>query len=923
MPRPSRRNILRSGIALGSISTLGPPAAAPAAPGTPLRSAPEPTDDTPDDAVQDVVEEVSPVDLTWLEGGVPGRLAAGTTWGVPWPRGALPGEQEFSLASSSGTAVPIQSWTAATWPDGSLKWSAHAVSDAPERSESYELAPGSATAPETAVVVQTDDSTITVSTGVAEATFPLSGEHIISSVSHRGTVVATDGRLVGSTQSKPDADLPENVRRSGFASAVSEVTVEQEGPVRAVVRVQGTHKGRGRGWLPFDLRFSMYAGSEAIHLVHTFVFDGDPSSEVIASLGVEFSVPLAGELHDRHIRFTGPEGGVLSEAVRGVTGLRRDPGSEVREAQVAGRATPDPSTWDQRVTSRLHWIPAFGDYSLSQLTAHGFELRKRTSPGHSWIRVDAGSRAPGTAYVGTPTGGFALGLRNFWQLHPTELSITGAATDAATATIWLWSPRAESMDLRFYHDGLGQDTYEKQRDALEITYEDYEPGFADPRGIARTSEMTFWALGGTPAAADLAAMSAANETPPLLVCSPEHSHTAGVFGSWTPVDRSDPAKAEIEDRLDAMFEYYRDQVDQRSWYGFWDYGDVMHSYDGDRHQWRYDIGGYAWDNSELSTDLWLWYHYLRTGSADAFRLAEAMSRHTGEVDTYHLGDFAGLGTRHGVQHWGDSAKQVRISNANYRRHHFFLTADERTGDLLRTLVHSDQAFLALDPGRKGSPPTQWDPDPAAIPKGPTTDWSALAGAWLTEWERGGDPIARTKLLNGARSIAALPNGWVQSGTTYDLEDGTYSTTNDGSTVHIGSLAAVFGLIEVMTELLDLVDEPEVRAKWVEFCRLYNAAPEEQEEATGSSWGTLNLKQAYSRATAYASVHLEDPDLADRAWTEFRTGHAGYPEDHDFSTRRIEGPDAFQPVDEASISTNASAQYGLTAIQNLALIGDRL
>ncbi|MCZ9343796.1 Tat pathway signal sequence domain protein, partial [Streptomyces sp. TRM76130] len=84
---------------------------------------------------------------------------------------------------------------------------------------------------------------------------------------------------------------------------------------------------------------------------------------------------------------------------------------------------------------------------------------------------------------------------------------------------------------------------------------------------------------------------------------------------------------------------YKDQVEQRRWYGFWDYGDIMHTYDTVRHQWRYDVGGYAWDNSELSPDLWLWYAYLRSGRADIFRFAEAMTRHTGEVDVYHLGEW--------------------------------------------------------------------------------------------------------------------------------------------------------------------------------------------------------------------------------------------------------------------------------------------
>jgi hypothetical protein len=98
-------------------------------------------------------------------------------------------------------------------------------------------------------------------------------------------------------------------------------------------------------------------------------------------------------------------------------------------------------------------------------------------------------------------------------------------------------------------------------------------------------------------------------------------------------------------------------VDQRGWYGFWDYGDMMRQYDEPRHQYKYDIGGWAWNNTELLPDYWLWYNFLRTGRADAFRLAEAMTRHTSEVDVHHIGRFAPLGSRHNVNHLGDGAKQ--------------------------------------------------------------------------------------------------------------------------------------------------------------------------------------------------------------------------------------------------------------------------
>ncbi|MGC9539759.1 Tat pathway signal sequence domain protein [Streptomyces sp. UG1] len=864
-----------------------------------------------------------PVGLRWLEGDAPAEMAAGTTWGVPWPRGSFAPDQEFSLATDSGEQVPVQSWPTGRWPDGSVKWTAHAISGAAPRAAAYRLRSGSPALPATPLTVRTGGAEVTVNTGVIEVSFGRSGKQVVTAVRRGGTVIANGGRLVASRQDQPGTDGAAVVRTESFSGVVRSVQVEQDGPVRAVIKVEGKHEKGRRAWLPFVVRFYLYAGSDAIRVVHTFVFDGNEDKDFINGLGMQFTVPMRGALHDRHVRFAGDGNGVLAEAVRGITGLRRDPGENVRRAQYEGRTTPDTATWDQRVTSRLQYIPAFGDYSLRQLNAHGYEIHKRTAQGRSWVRVDGGRRSRGLAYVGSPTGGLAFGMRNFWQLHPTELEITGAGGDEAQAAVWMWSPRAEAMDLRFYHDGLGQDTYPEQLEALEITYEDYEPGFGTPYGVARTTELTLWALAATPTAERFAELAAANGTPPLLVSNPEHNHAAGVFGSWTPVDRSTPAKAELEDKLDAMHRFHREQVDQRSWYGFWDYGDIMHTYDPDRHVWRYDVGGYAWDNSELSTDLWLWYHYLRSGDAKAFRFAEAMTRHTGEVDVYHLGKYRGLGTRHGVTHWADSAKQVRISNAGYRRFYYFLTADERAGDLMHDLIDSDRSFLALDPLRKIREGGPLDPDPEALPVGISTDWGALAGAWLTGWERGGDPVARTKLINGARTIAALPNGWVQGGNvTYKLSDGTFSGP-DEKIIAVGALSSVFGLIEVMTELIDLVDEPAVEDAWVAFCRLYNATPEEQRAATGASWGNLNLRQAYARATAYAAKQLGDEALAQRAWKELRTGHAGYPEDHPFTSERIEGPAVLNPIDEAKFSTNASAQFGLAAIQCLALVGEHL
>ena len=90
------------------------------------------------------------------------------------------------------------------------------------------------------------------------------------------------------------------------------------------------------------------------------------------------------------------------------------------------------------------------------------------------------------------------------------------------------------------------------------------------------------------------------------MCTPRYLHSARVFGIWSLPDRTTAFQRSIEDQLDRAFAIYQKEVEQRHWYGFWDFGDVMHQHDAARHTWRYDIGGFAWDNSELGTDMWLW-----------------------------------------------------------------------------------------------------------------------------------------------------------------------------------------------------------------------------------------------------------------------------------------------------------------------------
>ncbi|BFM05138.1 hypothetical protein [Halioxenophilus aromaticivorans] len=874
--------------------------------------------------------------LVWLDTQPNAELNRGAVWGMPWAQGELDTEHALMLINESGKPAPMQTWPMAYWPDGSVKWTGHAVCKAADLGPHFSIRRGSAlssmkelsntdpskTEPsKTELSIHSSADQLVVNTGSIQASIPKQGNFIIGEVQREGQTIAKNAIFVGSVQTEPNGTDSANSIK--FKSDISAVEIEQSGPLRAVIKVTGEHQREDQSqWLPFTARLIFFAHSDEIQINQTFVYDGNEQEEFITGLGLQFVVLQRDPLYNRHVRFVGGNNGLWAESPKGITGLRRDPGADVRRAQIEGRTTPPLEQWNPRVKDGLHWIPTWNDYTLTQLSANGFVIRKRTKEGHAWIDADQGHRAAGTAYLGGSSGGVLFGMRDFWQLHPVQIDIRGAGQPESEATLWFWSPEAQPMDLRFYHDGLGQDTYEQQLDALNITYEDYEPGFGSPVGVARTTEITLKITGATPSRSHVTQWAQQISQPPQAACQPEYYLNAGVFGGlWSLPDRSTAKKAAIEDRLDFQVDYYHGQVDQRHWYGFWNYGDIMHTLDIDRHVWRYDVGGYAWDNSELSPDLWLWYSFLRTGSGKTFRLAEAMVRHTRDVDIYHLGDFKGLGTRHNVQHWGCSAKQLRISTAAYRRFHYYLTADDRTGDVLTEATQADSALSTVDPIRK-LPNTEAMPGTDRIQVG--TDWSAVAANWLTAWERTGDPKYRQWLTQAMQAIGQHPQGFHAGTFGYDINQHRLLPAPD-SGPKVSHLSAVFGLVEINAELIQLIDIPEYKAAWLEYCRLYNASAEEQQASLGEVFNN-HLRAPHSRLTAYAAAQKDSKALAKRAWQEFNAQQefAGLWQGEPWLVQQLSGPDVLNPTTEVPwLSTNDAAQWGLAAIQNLALVGDYL
>lgn len=866
-------------------------------------------------------QQTSAVPLHWI-GDTPEQDKA-VSFGVPFDEGDVFPATPLQLKVNEYQNLPVDTWPLAYWPDGSVKWSgvAGVIPAGTERLTLEKASKKVKTAKKqlkASISITETPENIQVETGALSVFIPRHGEFLIDSLLYKGTKVGERARLVCSTQSEPVLENTSRVSFFHYAGEIKSVSIERAGSVRTLVKLEGVHRNRNKGistdnsnsednslnnreWLPFVVRLYFYAGSEQIKMVHSFVYDGDQKMDFIRSLGIRFDVPMRESLYNRHIAFSCADGGVWSEPVQPLVGRRmltmpqiQDEPS-LQQQQMEGKRIPPYEAFDEKNRELLNDWASWNDYRLSQLTADAFSIRKRTNGDAPWIGTFSGTRSDGYAFAGDITGGLGICLHDFWQSYPASIEISDTRTPVATLTAWLWSPDAEPMDLRHY-DNVAH--------GLNASYEDVQEGMSTPYGIARTTTLTLLPQGGYTGKKTFADDARQLSATSILMPTPEYLYNRRAFGIWSLPDRSTSFRTRVEERLDAYIHFYQKAIEQNKWYGFWNYGDVMHAYDPVRHTWRYDVGGFAWDNTELASNMWLWYNFLRTGRADIWRMAEAMTRHTGEVDVYHIGPNAGLGSRHNVSHWGCGAKEARISQAAWNRFYYYLTTDERSGDLMTEVKDADHKLYELDPMRLAQPRSEYPcTAPARLRIGP--DWLAYAGNWMTEWERTGNTVYRDKIIAGMKSISALPNRLFTGPKAlgFDPETGIITTECDPKLESTNHLMTIMGGFEIANEMMRMIDMPEWKDAWFDHAARYKK----------KAWELSHSRFRISRLMAYAAYHLRDRQMAEEAWTDLftRLEHTLAPS---FRITTILPPEVPAPLDECtSISTNDAALWSLDAI----------
>jgi hypothetical protein len=182
------------------------------------------------------------------------------TGGVPFPQGALASDRDVRLTRND-QEVPAQFKPLGTWPDGSIKWllvtvmadvtaGDHAVYHLEFGRQVTRSSDGEGLAP----MAAEENGGVRIDTGAA-----------VFRVDAHGQLVGPGGPLVTELV---DGDG----RRFTSALADARLTIEENGPVRTVVKTEGELTGEdGAKSFRIEQRFEAWRGQSLVRVHHTFV----------------------------------------------------------------------------------------------------------------------------------------------------------------------------------------------------------------------------------------------------------------------------------------------------------------------------------------------------------------------------------------------------------------------------------------------------------------------------------------------------------------------------------------------------------------------------------------------------------------------------------------------------------------------------
>lgn len=228
------------------------------------------------------------------------RLPAIITGGIPFARGVLRDFSSLTLTTGS-SSMPIQTTKTVSWDDGSVRWMLLDTQlNVPARSRVELLLKdvGSPSAPPVRVKVDDAADVVKIDTGPMVAllnkrkvglieSLQVDGEELLNARGKGLVVVTEDGKEVPAT-------------------SPSQVSIEQEGPLRAVVCLRGNFGSLHNGLLTYTVRVSAFAGQKFLKFHVWFENngadgqgEGPPEWFAFDGMAVEFGLALGGAVSAR------------------------------------------------------------------------------------------------------------------------------------------------------------------------------------------------------------------------------------------------------------------------------------------------------------------------------------------------------------------------------------------------------------------------------------------------------------------------------------------------------------------------------------------------------------------------------------------------------------------------------------------------
>lgn len=318
--------------------------------------------------------------------GGPRLAGAPLRTGVPFPMGALPSGSRFRLEDERGTPVAAQFDEIAHWPDGSIESVLVSfVSDVGrERTLSLRYGCNANSRANDSVRVTREGGRLVVDTGALRAVLDERG--LVSALGRRA-----GPRDARSVLSKQDLFFENALDGKTYLASLADdgqAVVEEQGPIRATIRGNGTLRGPSGRLVSYQLRSSFYAQSDIVD-VEASIIDSRPDDavqshpETFALAGKRWGLTFQTDSAPSRYRFGG-------------------------EASVHAGALEGPVALQQR-----------GSWLYDRSTANGTNLGYT----FSYQGVGSGAKAPGWMALDSASEHVQVFVRDFWQQFPASLEV--------------------------------------------------------------------------------------------------------------------------------------------------------------------------------------------------------------------------------------------------------------------------------------------------------------------------------------------------------------------------------------------------------------------------------------------------------------------------------------------------------------------